>query len=92
MAQGIEAIAIKPRVASRFGASGGLLVVWVQPATPASRAGLKPGDLIEAINGQQISSTSAPIALSTTPGAKSTFVIVRNKQKLVLTIQTTEKQ
>ena len=91
IAHGIETVALKPGVASRFGASGGLLVVYVRPATAAFNAGLRPGDVIEAINCQQISSPSEPIKLSTIPGASYSFSVVRNKEKLVLTIVTSSK-
>jgi S1-C subfamily serine protease len=91
IAQGIETIGLKPRVASRFGASGGLLVVSVQPETAAFKAGLRPGDVIEAIDGQQLLPGSAPMELLNKPGANCIFNVVRNKQKLVLTVQTSSK-
>ena len=89
IAHGIETVALKPGVASRFGANGGLLVVYVRPSAAAFNAGLRPGDVIEAIDGQQIS--SEPIKLSTIPGASYSFSVVRNKEKLVLTIVTSLK-
>lgn len=85
MAQGIETIAIKPKVAVRFGSTGGLLVVYVQPATAAFKAGLRPGDVIESIDGQQLLSGSA---LLKNLGASSTFSLVRNKQKMTMSIST----
>lgn len=92
IALGIESIALKPKVAVRFGATGGLLVVSVQPTTAAFKAGLRPGDVIETIDGQQLLPGSAPMELLNKPRAKSTFKVVRNKQKLVLTVQTDGKQ
>jgi S1-C subfamily serine protease len=91
IAQGIECIAIKPKVAMRFGATGGLLVVYVQPATEAFKAGLRPGDVIEAIDGKQLSERYTRGTLLKNVGASSTFTVVRNKQKLVFTIATTRK-
>lgn len=86
MAQGIETVALKPRVASRFGSTGGLLVVSVQPATDAFKAGLRPGDVIESIDGQSVVSGAA--AMTPKPaGMSSTCVVVRNKEKIVLTFQ-----
>ena len=86
MAEGIETVALKPRVASRFGSSGGLLVVSVQPSTEAFKAGLRAGDVIESIDGQPalsgaVASTPKP------PGVPSSCVVVRNKEKMVLTFQ-----
>jgi S1-C subfamily serine protease len=86
MAEGIETVALKPRVASRFGSTGGLLVVSVQPSTDAFKAGLRPGDVIESIDGQPVFSGAA--AMTPKPaGVSSTCVVVRNKEKIVLTIQ-----
>jgi S1-C subfamily serine protease len=86
MAEGVETVALKPRVAARFGSTGGLLVVSVQPATDAFKAGLRPGDVIESIDGQPVLSVVA----AETPkaaGVTSTCVVVRNKEKLVLTFR-----
>jgi serine protease Do len=92
MDQGIETIAVQPAVASRLGATSGLLIIYVEPATAAFKAGLRPGDVIEAIDGRQISSLTRPLFLPTTPGAAYTFDVVRDKQKLVVTVVTSDKQ
>ena len=63
IAEGIETIGLSPRVAARFGANGGLLVIFVERSTAAFKAGLRSGDLIEAINGKLVSATSAPVTL-----------------------------
>ena len=86
MAEGIETIALKPRVASRFGSTGGLLVVAVQPSTNAFKAGLRAGDVIESIDGEPVFSSAAPITPKP-PGVNSTCVVVRNREKIVLTFQ-----
>jgi serine protease Do len=86
IAQGIETIALQPRVAARFGGNGGLLVIYVQPSTAAFKAGLRSGDLIEAINGKLISATSKPATLFSNPVARYSFTVVRNKEKLVITV------
>jgi S1-C subfamily serine protease len=92
MDQGIETIAVQRAVASRLGATSGLLIIYVEPATAAFKAGLRPGDVIEAIDGRQISSLTRPLFLPTTPGAAYTFDVVRDKQKLVVTVVTSDKQ
>jgi len=87
--QGIETIALKPAVAVRLGASGGLLTVYVQPSTAAFKAGLRPGDVIESIDGKQVSSLPEPMLLS---GAAYKLDIVRNRQKLVITVDKSQRQ
>jgi S1-C subfamily serine protease len=81
--RGIETISIRPKVTTRLGASGGLLVVYVQPQTSAFKAGLRPGDVIEAINGQPILTTSPTLKIQR---ASYTLSVVRNRQKLVFTV------
>jgi S1-C subfamily serine protease len=85
MVQGIETIAIMPKVAMRFGANGGLLVVSVSLNTAAFKAGLRPGDVIEAIDGKQLSGFPG-MTLFKQRGASSTISVVRNKRKLQLLI------
>lgn len=86
LAEGIETVALKPRVASRFGSTGGLLVVSVQPSTDAFKAGLRAGDVIESIDGQPAISGAA-MTLPKAAGVTSTCIVVRNKEKIVLTFQ-----
>jgi serine protease Do len=88
LAQGIETIAIKSKTG--FGPNGGLLVVYVQPSTEAFKAGLRPGDVIEAIDGRQLLPGSRT-ALLKNLGASSTLTIVRNKQKMTMTISTAKQ-
>ncbi len=84
MSQGIETIGLLPPVASRFGANGGLLVIYVDPATAAFNAGLRPGDVIERIDGHEVSSPGIANAFSHKPGASYSFSVVRNKEKVVV--------
>ncbi len=84
--EGIRAVAVRPNVASRFGSNGGLLIVSVDSETDAFKAGLRPGDLIESINGQPVYNGNA-ISVSVTPGSRNTCVVVRNKEKISLTFK-----
>ena len=84
--QGIETVALRPPVASQLGTTAGLLVVYVEPRTAASEAGLQAGDVIQSINGKPVSTFKA-----TTQPASFTFEIVRNKQKLVVTVPAKKK-
>jgi serine protease Do len=68
----------------------GAIVSQVTPDSPASRAGLQSGDVIEKLNGQPMSNGSAlQVAVADfTPGTKVQFGILRNgnPQTLDLTI------
>jgi S1-C subfamily serine protease len=86
---GIETIAIKPRVAARLGATGGLLIVYVQPDSVAFTAGLRPGDVIESVNGESVV-TRSPAGLLN-KSTSSTVVVVRNKKKLNISIPSANK-
>ncbi|HKO44328.1 MAG TPA: PDZ domain-containing protein [Pyrinomonadaceae bacterium] len=88
MSQGIEAMAIKPKAGTRLGATGGLLVLYVHPTAAAHKAGLRAGDIIEVIDGQNLTSGRYRRPLLKNPGTSSAFTIVRNKQKMQLTITT----
>jgi serine protease Do len=87
LGQGIETVALRPPAASQLGTTAGLLVVYVEPQTPASEAGLQAGDVIQSINGKPVSTFKA-----TTQPASFTLEIVRNKQKLVVTVPVQKKQ
>jgi len=94
LGEGIETVALKPQAASRFGAAGGLLVVSVQPTTEAFKSGLRPGDVIESINGRPVYVTGATGAggLYFRNDKPQTCVVIRNKEKISLTIQYSKEQ
>lgn len=85
--QGIETIALRPAVATRLGATSGLLVVFVEPSTAAFQAGLQPGDVIQTINGRPALLGNS--MLTPAGSAPPRFEIIRKKQKLVLALPTT---
>jgi S1-C subfamily serine protease len=87
LGEGIEAVALKPKVASHLGSTGGLLVLSIRPATDAFRAGLRPGDVIESIDGQPVYSGTSTGLLPIKPGVRSNCIVVRNKERISLTFQ-----
>ncbi|HET6853205.1 MAG TPA: PDZ domain-containing protein [Pyrinomonadaceae bacterium] len=79
--QGIETIVLRPPVASQLGTTAGLLVVYVEPSTPAFDAGLRAGDVIQTIDGNPAQRFKpAPQATS------FAFEVVRDKEKRVVTV------
>jgi S1-C subfamily serine protease len=86
-ADGIETVALKPRVAMRLGSSGGLLVVSVQPETEAFKAGLRAGDVIESVDGRPVYSGTAMVMFPKGPATSSTCIVVRNKEKITLSFK-----
>ncbi|MBV9757582.1 MAG: DegQ family serine endoprotease [Alphaproteobacteria bacterium] len=70
----------------------GALIATVQPDSPAERAGLKPGDVIETVNGQPIADPRA-LAVEIAgikPGSQATVRVLRNgnSQEFNVTIGT----
>lgn len=86
-AEGVEMVAIRPRAALRLGSTGGLLVVSVEPSADAFKAGLRPGDVIESIDGQPVFSGATAMTLPKDPGKVSTCIVVRNREKIILTFK-----
>jgi S1-C subfamily serine protease len=86
--QGAETITLRPLVASQLGTTAGLLVVYVEPATPAFDAGLQPGDVIQSIDGKPVSALNRLVPVK----APSTLEIVRKKERLTITLAKRSKK
>lgn len=79
---GLHTIALSQRSAVPLGAQGGLLVVAVRPESPASAAGLLPGDVIETVNGSPRWRAELRQLTSTPEAAPAVFGLVREGKRL----------
>jgi serine protease Do len=79
---GVHIQDLTPELARQFGLTqgAGALIGDVQPDTPASRAGLKKGDVVTAVNGQSVSSANQlrNEISQTAPGASVTMKVWRD--------------
>ena len=91
ISQGVETVALRPMVASQLNASPGLLVVYVDPSSVAFESGLRPADVIESIDGKPVPVGANNFFPGSVPGAKSSFEIVRKKQKVVIMVRAPHK-
>jgi len=87
---GIEAQDITPELADSFRLENvhGALIAGVIRNSPAERAGLKPGDILIAVDGREITDSSDMLNLvsSLKPDNRAVLTIIRAQQKLNITI------
>ncbi|HMF58136.1 MAG TPA: PDZ domain-containing protein [Pyrinomonadaceae bacterium] len=79
---GLETITLSDRSARMLGARSGLIVVSVQPQSAAFRAGLRPRDVIESVNGRLLPEGNALFAQSSTTHSNLKLVVIRDRQRL----------
>jgi serine protease Do len=88
---GISMNDVTPANASFFNLKDatGAIVSQVTPDSPASRAGLKAGDVIDELNGEKVVNGSAlQVAVSEdTPGTTIALAIIRNGEKQTLNVK-----
>ena len=89
---GVSLNDVTPENAKFFNLTGntGALIAQVTPDSPASRGGVKAGDVVTAVNGQPVETGSdlQVVVSEKTPGSKLQLDIVRNGQpeKVELTV------
>ena len=79
---GTQAVTSAMAKAMHLPETSGALLASVEPGSPAAKAGLQPGDVIEAVNGQKIDSPRdlALTVANVMPGNEATFRIFRDGQ------------
>ncbi|MDT4952968.1 MAG: hypothetical protein QOJ02_1106 [Acidobacteriota bacterium] len=87
IARGLETVTLSGKAAMHLGARGGLLVVFVDPESAAARSGLRVFDVIESVDGKLLGQTSWSAALPANNPQRLSLGIVRDQQKVEITIQ-----
>ncbi len=68
------------------------VIGWIEPGSPAEKAGLKVGDLILSLNGRKVSNwTELEIAVSSKPDKLLWLEVDRNGQRLSMPLQTEKR-
>jgi len=88
---GVELQEITPDLADSFklGTTAGVLVAGVQRGSPADRAGIKPGDIIMMVDGQQAKDPDSMrnLIVALVPGKQATLKLKRGQSDLELQIK-----
>ncbi len=92
---GVQAQAITPELADSFGLpdARGIIVAGIVPDGPADKAGLQPGDVVNAINGQAVDEPHSFMTLVAgfTPGARVELQGQRNGVAFALSAKVGER-
>ncbi len=88
---GVSIQSLDQSLADSFGLSrpAGALVSEIEAGGPAAKAGLEPGDVILAVNGQTVESSSAlpPLVADLAPGATATLKVWRKGGEREIKVQ-----
>ena len=87
---GVEVQDITPELAESFKlpTSNGTIIAGVLRGGPADRAGVKPGDILTAINDKQVTDSSGMLnqISSLEPGQPATLKLLRNKTEMAIQV------
>ena len=81
---GVNVQELTPDLAAYFGVKDGVLVNGVQADTPASKAGIKAGDVIGTVNSQAVASPDELIKELAGKEGEVTIGVTRDKKALSL--------
>lgn len=90
---GISYATLGDDVANEIGLDGGVVVRGVAPDSPAARAGLRKGDILQEIDGRRVRRAQdyQKILATLKPDEDVTFGLVRDRKDLELTVTPTER-
>ncbi len=92
---GVEVQDITPELAESFKlpSSSGALIAGVLRGGPADKAGVKPGDILQAVNGKQVGDSSAMLnqISGLPPGKLAELKIRRNKSEVMLQVSVAKR-
>ena len=82
---------LTPELAKHFGVKKGVLVAQVMKGGPADKAGIKPGDIIVAVNGKPVSKIIElqKYVMRNPPGTELKITVVRDGKKIDFIVKTT---
>ena len=87
---GVEPQDITPELAESFGLAtkSGAIIAGVVRGGPADRAGMRPGDILVAVEDKTVADTTEMLNLiaQLTPGAKAKVTVMRKSQQSVLDV------
>jgi serine protease DegQ len=87
---GVELQDITPELAGSFklGSTAGVLIAGVQRGSPADRAGIKPGDIVLAVNGKQVNDPDSMrgLIVAIAPGRQVKIKLKRGQRELQLAV------
>jgi serine protease DegQ len=87
---GVESQDITPELADSFGLARdrGAIIAGVVRGGPADRAGIRPGDILLAVQGKKVSSTNDMMNLiaDLPPGGKATMTVMRKNRETAIDV------
>jgi serine protease DegQ len=92
---GVEPTALTPELAETFGLkqTEGVIIIGVLQNAPAAKAGLKPGDVLLSVAGQEVRSVGELLTMiaSLKPGEPVKLAVMRRSQSLTLDVTPSQR-